>query len=217
MWIEIAEKYAFVAKGVAYPLLGHYKSYNDNENFLRIAKIAFSKWPAELDYYLISTIDKKLYPEFYAEVLKFFAFDKESIDSYVELKDYYDLEQRKEILKEAEGKWSTKFIVLLLENEVLYPEILRIVKNEDTDNILDLIAPILNVYPDECYQILKQKCGATLEELEKNCSTYQVIVSYINQMKRIGAKIQDVNLYINELQNMPIPKLKEELKKGNII
>jgi hypothetical protein len=77
-----------------------------------------------------------------------------------------------------------------------------------------VLTPISNVYPDECFDLIKNKCDTALRSLDKNRKTYNRMVRWLKVMTQINSRQQEAREYIKSLYNHKpnLPALKDEIR-----
>ncbi len=221
MWIGMAEKFAGSEQKITKQLLEKYKSENKEKDFNRIAELAFSKWAGNFDLYLIDNLNKGSKKELYIKALRNYAAGKQSIAHYNELREYFNEAQKKEFADEIKKGYHEIFFVQLLEIEKRYEDILAFVRENKnmSYNFESIIAPIRNIYPDECFNMIKNKCNVALGEYNRNRKTYQRMTKWLKVMDRIESKQQETKQYIATLYGHKpnLPALKDEIRRAQLI
>ena len=221
MWIESAEKFTEFDPEITKQLLEKYKLRNRENDFNRIAELAFSKWAGSFDLYLINNLDKESKKELYIKALRSYTAGKQSISHYNELREYFSEAQKKKFADEIKKGYHEIFFVQLLEIEKRHEDILVFVreKKDISYNFENIIAPIRNIYPDECFNMIRNKCNAALGEYNRNRKTYQQMVKWLKVMNRIESKQQEAKQYIKTLyEHKPnLPALKDEIRKAQLL
>ncbi len=221
MWIENAEKFSGFNPEIAKQLLEKYKLINRENDFNKIAELAFRKWADSFDLFLINNLNKESKKELYIEALKSYTKNKHSLPHYIELREYLNEKQKNEFADEVlEGYYHDIFYIQILDIEKRFEDILAFVrrKNDSYDFEL-LIAPIINIYPDECFNIIRIKCNAAMNNYNRNRSTYQQMVKWLEVMSRIKSKQEETKQHIKILfEHKPnLPALKDEFRKARLI
>jgi hypothetical protein len=221
MWIETAEKFTGFDQKITKQLLEKYKLKNQEKDFNRIAELAFSKWAGSFDFYLINNLKKESKKELYIKALRTYTANKQSIVHYNELREYLNEAQKKEFADEIKKGYHEIFFVQLLETEKRHEDILVFAREKKaiSYNFANIIAPIKNIYPDECFNMIRDKCTAALNEYNRNRKTYQQMVEWLEVMSQIESKQQEAKQYIKTLyEHKPnLPALKDEIRKAQLI
>lgn len=221
MWIENAEKFAEFDSEITKQLLEKYKLKNKENDFNRIAELAFRKWAKSFNFYLVNNLKKESKKELYIEALESYTTSKQSIKHYNELREYLNEEQKSEFADKIKKGYHNIFYVQILEIEKRHEDILAFVRS-NKDRIYDfekIIAPIRNIYPDECFNIIRDKCNAAMNFHKRNRSTYKQMVQWLGVMSRIKSKQEETKQYIETLyEHKPnLPALKDEFRKAKLI
>ena len=217
-WIEISEKYAEVEYKIAQNLLNKYKEQKQTNDFNRIAKLAYTKWNAEFDQYLIDNLDRTEQKELFVEVFTNLVSRQCNIKRYKELREYISETQKNKLINEQNKSYNELFYIQLLDVEKRYKEILSFnQKNPDRHEIHKLISPIVNVYPNESFEMLKNHCDKELKSLQRNRKTYQYMVKQMKEMRKIEAKQTECRLYFQSLYANRLPALKDEMRKAKLV
>lgn len=219
-WIITAEKYAMEDAKIAKQLLEKYHLKKQTSDFNRISKEAFEIWPNEFDEYLINNIDKESQKDLYVKALINYVSSKRSISHYLILKPYLSEIETLEFVDQFKNCYPEIFYVKLLEIEKRYKEILDCVKeNIHSYNLEELIAPIINVFPDDCFNIIVSANNKAMDGFKRSRDTYQKMVKTLKLLKQINSKKQKAAIYLTSLYNHKpnLPALKDEMRKANLI
>ena len=221
LWLTTAGNYAEFEIEISKQLLEKYKQNNDAKNFNRVAAAAFNKWPQNFDFYLIGNLDKEQQKELYVNALKHYSEHKQSIKYYKELREYFDDNQRKEFIDNISKSFNHVFYVQLLDIEKRFPDILTLVKKlQNTEYDFEkLIAPIINIYPSESFDIIKNKCDLALKSYNRNRKTYHNMANWLRVMVQIESRKTETQRYIKSLFEFKpnLPALKDEIKKAGLL
>ncbi len=221
MWIETAERFARFDLKIAKQLLEKYKSKKQEKDFNRIAELAFGKWPRDVDYYLIHNVNKELKKELYIKALWSYTAGVQSTAHYSKLRAYLDQAQKKKFADEIKENYHEIFFVQLLEIEERYEAILAYVQKRKniSYNFESIITPIRNIYPDESFNIIRDKCNAALNEYNRDRKTYHRMAKWLKVMSLIESKKQETRQYITTLyEHKPnLPALKDEIRKAQLV
>lgn len=221
-WLTIAKKYYQNNPTVAEQLLHHYEKTNNDSEYLRIAGFAFQKWPDTFDEVIYNYLYPRLKSDFLAEVLIHLTLRKERIDLFRKLKDDYGQPEVDKLLAKA-GKQHSKdrFYVKILTELQDFPAILSYLKENIRYESFDfIIKPILNVYPRECFNLVKRKADRYLEK-NKGRDYYQTVTYWLVLLKNITeSNVRDeLRKYITDLlmRYNRRPALKDEFKKAGLM
>lgn len=216
LWADHAEKFALYEVKIAIQLMDKYYENKAKDDFYRIAKQSFKKWSDQLDKYLIDKISEDDEPEFYKQILSKLTSRTKDIKRYKELRQMLTKDEKEKFIKDNTSPET--FYIKLLEEEERYNEILLYVKNNTHSyDFTQIIRPVLNVYPEECFHIIKTKTDATLLE-SRGRTIYQAIVRWLLEMKKIKGFEKESVKYFAELYNMQprLPALRDEFRKANL-
>lgn len=221
LWIKIAEEFASSDGNICMQLLEKYKSESGKMNFRRVAKAAFDAWPYDFDQYIIDHLDKNGDDSLYVMALKHYTRRQQSIKHYKELKNYMDDKEKDEFINQVKGSHHEVFYVKMLEAESRFSEILVYVRDRllITWSFSEIIIPIINVYPDDCFEMFVKKCNQALNAPKRNRDTYLQMVSWLKLMKKIVSKQNETQKFIESLYHHKpnLPALKDEMKKAGLM
>jgi hypothetical protein len=215
-WLQSARQYYQHNNDVAAQLLKHYFENNTSE-FLKLAYELFEKEPRYWAHQLRDLVSAELDTDLFVNVFYRLVADKESIKDYLELKPYLAPERLEDLLTEIES--NKPFKVQVLAAEKRYEEIKTIVKLHPGDwHYPELISPILAVYPEFCFNHIKQKVLETIEN-QRGRSTYQRIAEWLKMARAIPGHIEQTRVLALTLYNHKpaLPALKDELRKGGLM
>lgn len=221
LWLAYANQFAEKNKQIYRNLLDKYKELSYEDLFQKHVEIAFNKWKDEFDEYVLDNIDRNQRFDLYFDALKNFTMSKQSIEHYKILREYLSEEDKYNFINSSK-KQDALFYILMLEVEEDYPAILAFVQNYD-DNIYNnvfhnIIKPVLNIYPKECFSIIRLKCDRALISVKRNRETYKIMAGWISIMLGIDAlKIETKNYIASFYNSKPnLPALKDELTKAGL-
>jgi hypothetical protein len=215
-WIENAETLFLTNTEVAEQLMDHYLDSSEN-NFIRIAKKVYEHYKGKFLEYLLKNVDEKNNPDFYKSLLYYKTTNNKSIDAYKELRQYLNDDEVNKLLQYFTEADLMK--IKILNYEKRHDEILQIVKqNIDSWHLNEIIEPILNVFPEECFNIIKTKCLTKLEK-QRGRYVYQGIIDWLKLAKQIRGKESSTNSLIKELYNWKprLLALKDEMRKAGLV
>jgi len=217
LWIDTAEKFAEHESSIAKKLLDKYNTKSAQNNFNRIAEMAFSKWPDMFNLYLINNLDKELKKELYLKALKHYTVHNKSTKHYKILREYLTDIERLRFVNGLKTSHDLKFYINLLEIEKRFEDILSVVKAQKSYcfDYAFVLKPIINIYPDDCFEIIKNVCNDAMTSPDRKRSTYEIISSLLNVMLMIKTKQIETLQYIKALYNHKpnLPALKDEFRK----
>lgn len=217
-WIENAEKYAEFEPTLARQLMEKYKKNNKSDDFNRMAEMAFKKWPDVFALCLIENLDKESKKTLYVKALKQYVPQKRSKTHYLMLREYISPEERIKFVDKQKDNYDMRFYINLLEIEKRYEDILHIAKTKDNYyfDYTYVLAPIVNIYPDECIEIIKKVCNRAMTSSKRKRSTYEYIANLLNVMLMIKTKQIEALEYIKTLYNHKpnLPALKDVFRNN---
>lgn len=217
MWLEKAEKFVYQDMDVARQLLDYYRE-RDVKSFLKHGKKLFTDHPHIFCDYFIEHLSPGLDRDFFTEVLRYKTLRERKVGLYEELRDYLDKTAKEEFIMEIE--FDDVFKVKVLEIEEWYDLILKLAQKEasTTWHFTELIAPILNRYPSEVFDLIKFRCELEIRD-HKGRDAYRRISEWLYAALRIEARKQEAHQLIHELYNRKpaLPALKEEMRKAGVV
>ncbi len=220
LWDNTAELFAEKDKKLTKLLLEKYKSKGMVEDFNRISKIAFNNWPNEFDLFLIENLDKNKQKKLFLKALKNYVIRKHDIKYYKILRDYLSQEEKIEFINNFNKSYYLGFHVQMLEVEERYQDILECAKkNVDSENFHKIIYPILNIYPEECFNLIQKKNDELLNSEGRDRGVYQLMMRSLTLMKKIPSKKKETKKYFEKLYNHKptLPALRDEMRKAGLI
>jgi len=220
LWIDTAESHFDYDIGIAKKLIEKYRAENREKDFNRIAEIVFNKWPNDFDFFLINNLNKKRQKSLYIRALKNYVRDKFNIRYYEILRKYLTDNEKILFVNSFSNNYNTLFYVQLLEMEKRYNDILLCAqKHKNSDNLDRLIAPILNRYPKDCFELIVNKNTAMLNYEGRGRRTYQMMMQTLKQLKQIPTMEKETTLFLNRLYNHRpnLPALRDEMQKAGLV
>ena len=220
LWINTAEIFTKDDKKITKLLLEKYKSNGMVADFNRISKLAFNNWPNDFDLFLIESLDKNKQRELYLEALKNYVIKKHNIKYYKILRDYLSQDEKTKFVNSFSDSYYQSFYVQMLEVEKRYKEILECAeKNVGDYDFHEIIYPILNIYSDECFNLIQKKNNDLINSEGRGRSVYQLMMKSLKLMKRIPSKQNETKKYFEKLYNHKptLPALRDEMRKAGLI
>lgn len=214
-WLQSAGQYYKENNDVAAQLLDYYFE-NDRNEFIRLASELFDRQKYHWAEPLSKMVTPDLNQELFVKVFYQLVTDNNLIEDYQKLRPWLTDELLEKLLSEISNK---PFKVSLLAIEKRYEEIKEIVeRNPDDWSYTELIRPILAVYPEFCFNHIKQKVLRTLKN-ERGRSTYQRITEWLQTADTIPGFKAENRILARELYNHKpaLPALKDELRKGGVV
>jgi len=220
LWTNTAENFAEFEQEITKQLLEKYKQKKQENNFNRIAELAFDKWASSFDFYLINNLNKETQKELYVKALKSYVVNKQNVKYYKELRKYLTEDEKKEFVDRIGQGYYDVFYIQLLDIEKRHKDILVYAKNQlhNSYNFEKIIAPIANIYSDECFDMIKTKCNNALNSPNRNRKTYKQMVKWLKVMQQIVSKQTETIQYLRTLYNYKpnLPALKDEIKNAGL-
>ena len=217
-WEAMADKYHADNPNIARQLLDYYKKKNATEKYLKIAKTAFRGWPNEFDEEIYSYLKSKPKSDFQADVLIHYTIRTESINLFKELKKQFGDEKILKLLNELKSYYAKdSFYISVLTELQDYKTILEYLEEHINSPYIDfMVKPIINIYPQQCFELIKKKTENFLKE-NIGRKYYQDAVGWL----RLLMDIRDdsvksmVNNFIFTLREKYYnrPALKDEMRK----
>ena len=219
LYIEVANKFFIYNKEVALKLQKRYKELGMQDELARVSKVLFEKEDnADYALFVIENIDKERYEELYIIALQIYIEAKHSFEHYKLLREYFDEDERLKFIEDFDYRYNELFYIKLLEIEKQYKKILKFVeKNRDSYRLKEFIKPILSVYPDKVFEIVKAKCNRLVKSRGRD--SYAEASELLQFMLNIPQKKEELKSYVYELYNHQprLPALRDELGKAGLL
>jgi len=214
-WLKSAEAYYLVDNNVAKKLLQYYLE-NDIDAFNITANELFEKDKYRWAKFLADKISEASGRQLFKNVFSELTIKDAKIEYYRRIKNILNENEKEQLINTVYNK---PFKVEIFEEEKQYDKIKQIVeKNTDSWDFPKLIKPILNVYPDFCFETIQKKALKTIEN-ERGRFIYSVIAEWLNLSKLIRGKETETKEIIMKLYNhKPVLRaLRDEFKKAGVI
>jgi len=215
-WLYSAKQFYLSSTEVAKQLLQYYYD-SDKDSFVQTANELFTSdkrfWAKFLKDYVSVDLDKKLYINVFYQL----TVDEKEISHYKKIREYLSEADLNRLL--AEVDWDKAFVVSILEVEKRFENIREIVKkNDDNWHYIELISPILTVYPEFCFQNIKNKTINTIEN-QRGRNVYERIARWLKLTEKIpGFEIEKRELIMQLYNQKPnLPALKDEMRKAGLM
>ncbi len=215
-WLQSAKQFYLINTEVAKQLLQYYFN-SDKVNFIETADKLFNTdkrfWAKFLQDYLSVDLDKSLY----FNIFRYLAVNEKQIKYYLKIKEFLSDSDIDSLLEEV--SWDKVFVVGILEIEKRYESIREIVKkNHDNWHYIELITPILAVYPEFCFQNIKNKTIKTIED-QRGRSIYERVANWLKLTEKIpGFDNEKRDLILQLYNHKPnLPALKDEMRKAGLV
>jgi len=215
-WLQSAKQFYLINTEVAKQLLQYYFDA-DKVSFVLTANEVFNTdkrfWAKFVKNYISIELDKTLYINIFYQL----TIDEKDINHYKKIREYLSDLELNRLLHELH--WVKPFVVSILEVEKRYDSIKTIVeKNPDDRNYLELIRPILTVYPEFCFQNIKSKTIRTIEN-ERGRDVYERVAKWLKLSEKIPGFDNEKRDLINQLYNHKpnLPALKDIMRKTGLV
>lgn len=215
-WLQSARQFYKLNNDVAGQLLEHYYKEGKPE-FRDLANELFLEdpvyWAIQLKRYVSPERDKPLFIKVFFQLVT----DNKSMEDYHNLRPHLSPEKFEKLLKAISH--DKAFMVKILAAEKRYEEIKEIVElHPDHWHYTELISPILEVYPQFCFNQISGKVRKTIKT-ERGRFIYQSIVELLQLADKISGFKAENRLLARELyHNKPrLPALREELRNGGLV
>ncbi|MDP1622438.1 MAG: hypothetical protein Q8M08_08870 [Bacteroidales bacterium] len=216
-WVKKAAQFFMNDLNVAKQLLDYYFGH-DMAAFLRDGKSLFDLHPESFSLYMCERLTPELYPDFFKKVLWYRASHERNIALYETLRGYLDDGEKQLFLSGIE--FDMVFRIKVLEIEHRFEDILKLAQNEveHTWHFPELITPILNIYPDEAFELINFKATRTVEN-ERGRSAYRRICTWLKLALQIRTREEETRHLIHSLyyRKPALPALKEEMREAGVM
>jgi hypothetical protein len=216
-WLNTASKYFIKNNQIAQELLEYYEEKN-RKKFIETANIVFrnsAEFFADYLYHKLSIDeDRKLYKG----IMFHLAQRKQSISLFRQIRTNFGNDVAQEFIENAKG--DSIFYINLLNEVKDYKTILQFVKDHsDSWDFQKIIIPILNIYPRECFELIKKKTDNYLKEYIGR-KFYLKVANWLQLLMKINDEEikHETGIYFQSLlqKYRMRPALKDELRKVGI-
>jgi len=215
-WLQSARQFYRGNAPVAKQLLEYYFE-RDKDAFVRIARELFPTdkylWSEFLQHYITPQLNEELFVQVFWQL----TVRHNNIEYYNRMREYLSETDLKKLIKEL--NWEKVFVVKILDVEKRYADIKAIVEKDADDwNYAGIIEPILTVYPEFCFQHIKNKSINTLDN-QRGRDVYQRIAKWLSLAQTIpGFKIETRELIQQLYNHKPnLPALKDEMRQAGLM
>lgn len=215
-WLQSAQQYYLTDNEVAKQLLDYYFE-NDKSKFTTTAHELFNTDKQYWSAFLQNKVDVKTDKALYFKVFYQLTVIENELRYYHKIREYLSPSDFNKLLSDI--KWSKVFVVKILEVEKKYEEIKQIVEQNPNDwGYIELITPILPVYPAFCFNNIRAKVENALQN-KRGRSTYGRVVTWLQLTKAIpGHEVQARELIIQLYNHKPnLPALRDEFRSGGLL
>ncbi|TNF42853.1 MAG: hypothetical protein EP310_05430, partial [Bacteroidetes bacterium] len=214
-WLHSAKQFYLSNTEVAKQLLQYYFE-TEKGSFVITANELFNKdkrfWAKFLKDFVSVDLDKSMYINVYYQL----TVDERDINHYKKIREYLSGSEFEKLLKDL--YWDERFVVCILEVEKRYESIRQIVEKNTNDWYYeDLIKPILEIYPEFCFQHIKGKTIQTIEN-QRGRDVYERIAKWMKLTEKIpGFENEKRELILQLYNHKPnLPALKDEMRKAGL-
>ena len=214
-WLKNAKAYYLVDNKVAEKLLGYYLE-NDIDAFNRTANELFEKDKYRWAIFLADKINEPSDRHLFKNVFSELTIKETKIEYYRKIKNILNKDEKEQLINTVHNNL---FKVEIFEEEKQYDKIIRIVENNtDSWNFTKLIKPILNIYPDFCFETIQNKALETIEN-ERGRFVYARIAEWLNLSGLIkGKEIETKEIIMKLYNHKPVLRaLRDEFKKAGVV
>ena len=214
-WLKSAKAYYLTDNKVAEELLKYYLE-NNIDAFNRTANELFEKdiyrWAKFLADKISEASDRQLFKNVFVEL----TIKDTKIEYYRKIKNILNEDEKEQLINAVYNK---PFQVQILEEEKQYEKIKqRVENNTGSWDFPKLIKPILNVYPDFCFETIQNKALKTIEN-ERGRFIYSRIAEWLNLSKLIkGKETETKEIIMNIYNHKPVLRaLRDEFKRAGVV
>ena len=223
LYIEVANDSFMDNREVALKLQKRYKELNRQSELARVSRALLEKkdyHKEEHALFVIENIDKVLYEALYITALQIYVTSKHSIVHYNILREYLDEHKRLAFIESFKDiyVYNKPFYVQLLEIEKQYATILEFVaKNRHSYDLHTIVKPIVSIYPNEVFDILKAACDKQVNA--RGRSSYARASQLLQLMLPVPEKKAALAAYVHKLYNHQprLPALRDELSNAGLL
>ncbi len=215
-WHVFARKSYLRDPHIAHQLLLYYRDTESWMHFKDLGRQLFysdkSYW-AELIQPLVNLErDRSLYLDVHLHLIK----RHRDLDLYKKLQPELSQQQKNQLIDEI---YDNKFFVDVLTVEKRYEDIKQCVStNHDSYDFVDIMTPIIDIYPGYCFTTIKKTVKKQLET-ERGRRVYRRIVSKLKLARQIKGFESKAELLIREIyqENNRLSALRDEMRVSDLI
>jgi soluble cytochrome b562 len=219
LYLTIANEEFRHNKELALKLQKRYKKLNLQNKLAEISQILLEKEHADdYAYFVIENIDKEAYKSLYIKALKIYIKETSSVKYYKILREYLSQSDRLKFIETLKDGFHKVFYINLLEIEKQYESILLFVEEyKDSYDLYELIKPIISIYPQRVFKIIKTESNKEIEYRSR--SSYTRAAHLLQLMLGVSQVKDDFKSYISQLYNHQprLPALQDELAKAGLL
>lgn len=220
LWIEVAENFFRSDSNICQLLLEAHRESDQWESFCRVAKTALENWPLNHCAYLAKHLSPEISLPLFLQALQYNVKYHQDFGQYLMLKQHLDKKELKAFVDGLARKVTPVFYVKLLEEEGRSKDILKFASSRvKWENSWKLLVPVLDHFPEKCFELLEQKCYDLFEGQPRQRPVYRQIASCLKVMCDILGKERDTELIIEAFYHHKphLPALKDELRKAELV
>ncbi len=219
LYLKVANEFYECDSEIALKLLNKYKALNQEDLFANIAKkLLLQEQNQHYALNISENINKEKYEDIYRDALKAYLSYEHSVTHYKLLREYLEPGERLLFIEKFRNSYSPQFYIKLLEIEKAYEKILSFVQSNQSDyHLVEIIGPIVDVYPDEVFEIIAHNVNRLVKE--RGRKSYNKASQLLKLLLKTLSKKRELQLLISTLYNHqpPLPALKDELKKAGLL
>jgi len=215
-WLYTALQLYQNSDAVARELL-HFYHEKDQERFITIAKEMFAAEPYAWTRFLASYITPELDRNLFVNVFMTLISHELKIEHYLKIRTLLNDAEYVKLLNSI--RYHPELLVKVFEADKHFEKIKNLIESSSTIwNFDELIKPLLQVYPDYCYQKIAAMTSKTLIN-ERGRSIYEKIAKWMVLAKQLPGMQQDVMILIAKTHNHKpnLPALKDELRNAGVV
>lgn len=219
VYIKTAKNFYKDDYNIAIKLLKKLSAKSIYDEYELIAKECFEKSPSYFISEIFNVIKYDKSPQFYLELLKYKVLNEYDLKNYIACKKYLNKKELISLQNTISKNHNKDYYIEILDYEKNYDDILKLAKNGKY-NISKTLKPIKDIFPKECFEIIKEECNRLLNSISRNRETYIEICNLLKLMIDIDTVKSEIDLYIKiELINRKprLPALKDELMKAELL
>ena len=170
-------------------------------------------WAEFLQQFVSPQLDEELFLKVFWQL----TVSHKKIEFYKKIREHLTETNFTKLLKELE--WDKVFVVQILAVEKRYADIKILIETSNNDwHYAEMIEPILKIYPEFCYQHIKNKVVNTLHD-QRGRDVYQRIATWLSLAQTIpGFELANSELIKQVYSHKPnLPALKDEMRKAGLI
>ena len=219
LFLKVANEFYLENEEIGYKLLEKYVEREEKSKFATVAEELLEKIPRKYSLYIVENLDNEVYKTLYIKALKAYVDIEYSMKHYKILREYLTKSERLEFIDASQDGYSasTSFYINVLELEKEYEMILNFAKTSDIYELPKGLKPIVSIYPDEVFEIIRTNCDELVEE--RGRGSYARASGLLSLMLGVKEKEEELKLYVNKLYNhKPVLRaLRDELKRHGML